>query len=269
MIAAILSYLLFLSVQKFIFNTKDPLQQAKQMVPCYVFLTAFIICMVTLKKGLKHVGLNLTTAECLALSSLISLGIAFIGRIFVKRQVHKPEDDTQMHYANVEKIFGILMVITACAMAFAHGSNDVANAIGPLSAVVSVVHNLGEVNANSTMVWWILPLGACGIVLGLAILGHRVLATVGTGITSLTPSRGFVAQLSTASTVVFASGTGLPISTTQTLVGAIMGVGIARGIAALNLSVLRNIIVSWVVTLPAGAVLCIMIYFIIESFFTA
>ena len=119
------------------------------------------------------------------------------------------------------------------------------------------------------MVWWILPLGACGIVLGLAILGHRVMATVGTGITSLTPSRGFVAQLSTASTVVFASGTGLPISTTQTLVGAIMGVGIARGIAALNLSVLRNIIVSWVVTLPAGAVLCIIIYFIIESFFTA
>ncbi len=267
-IAGALAYFLFQSLQKLIFNTPDPLRQAKKVVPVYVFLTVFIICMVTLKKGLKHIGLNLSSNDSILLSISISSLMAFLGHLFVRQQIYKPGYDQDMHYTNVEKIFGFLMVITACAMAFAHGSNDVANAIGPLSAVVSVVNNVGQVQGNTTMVWWILPLGAFGIVLGLAILGHRVMATVGTGITSLTPSRGFVAQLATASTVVIASGTGLPISTTQTLVGSIMGVGIARGIAALRLSVLRNIIISWIVTLPAGAILAVAIFYLIQFSFT-
>jgi len=173
-----------------------------------------------------------------------------------------------MHYANVEKVFGVLMVVTACAMAFAHGSNDVANAIGPLSAVVSTVSHAGEIVAKARIEWWVLPMGAIGIVLGLAIMGHKVMATVGTGITHLTPSRGFAAQLATASTVVIASGTGLPISTTQTLVGAILGVGLARGIAAINLEIVRNIVVSWVVTLPAGALLAILIFKLLQPLFS-
>jgi len=121
--------------------------------------------------------------------------------------------------------------------------------------------------AKSHIDWWVLPLGAVGIVLGLAVMGKRVMATVGTGITHLTPSRGFAAQLATASTVVIASGTGLPISTTQTLVGAIMGVGLARGIAAINLGVVRNIVISWVITLPAGALLAILMFQILRWFF--
>ena len=107
-----------------------------------------------------------------------------------------------------------------------------------------------------------------GIVIGLATMGEKVMATVGTGITHLTPSRGFAAQLATAATVVIASGTGLPISTTQTLVGAVMGVGLARGIAALNLGVLRNIVVSWVITLPAGAILAIAIFYVLQACFS-
>ena len=121
--------------------------------------------------------------------------------------------------------------------------------------------------AKSHIDWWVLPLGAVGIVLGLAIMGKKVMATVGTGITHLTPSRGFAAQLATASTVVIASGTGLPISTTQTLVGAIMGVGLARGIAAINLGVVRNIVISWVITLPAGALLAIVIFWALQGLF--
>ena len=160
------------------------------------------------------------------------------------------------------------MVVTACAMAFAHGSNDVANAIGPLAAVVSIVGNEGEIGAKAVLAWWILPLGGIGIVLGLALFGKRVMATIGTGITHLTPSRGFAAELAAASTVVIASGTGLPISTTQTLVGAVLGVGMARGIAALNLGVVRNIVVSWVVTLPIGAGLSIMFFFMLKSMFS-
>jgi len=127
------------------------------------------------------------------------------------------------------------------------------------------VNEAGAISARTQIAGWILPLGAIGIVLGLAIMGHKVMATVGTGITQLTPSRGFAAQLATASTVVIASGTGLPISTTQTLVGAIMGVGLARGIAAINLGVVRNIVVSWVITLPSGALLAIIIFTLLRA----
>jgi PiT family inorganic phosphate transporter len=153
------------------------------------------------------------------------------------------------------------MVLTACCMAFAHGSNDVANAIGPLAAVVSVVENEGVIMSKAALAWWILPLGGLGIVAGLALFGHRVMKTIGQGITHLTPSKGFAAELAAATTVLIASGTGLPISTTQTLVGAVLGVGIVQGVAALNGKVIRSIIVSWVVTLPAGASLSILIFF--------
>ena len=169
--------------------------------------------------------------------------------------------------ANIEKIFAMLMVVTACCMAFAHGSNDVANAIGPLAAVVSVVTSGGEINANSELAPWILPLGGLGIVAGLALFGHRVIKTIGQGITHLTPSRGFAAELAAACTVVIASGTGLPISTTQTLVGAVLGVGMARGVSALNLGIVRNIVVSWVITLPAGAILAIICFFGLKAWF--
>ena len=159
------------------------------------------------------------------------------------------------------------MLMTACAMAFAHGSNDVANAIGPLSAVVAIIESDGQIINNAPLAWWILPLGASGIVVGLIVMGYKVMATIGTGITDLTPSRGFAAQFATAMTVVLASGTGLPISTTQTLVGAVLGIGFARGIAAINLTVIRNIFVSWIVTLPAGALFAIIIYYLLQAIF--
>lgn len=159
------------------------------------------------------------------------------------------------------------MLFTACAMAFAHGSNDVANAVGPLAAVVGVVQSGGEVAARSVMPAWILLLGGIGIVAGLIMYGHKVIATVGQNITELTPSRGFAATLAAAATVVVASGTGLPISTTHTLVGAVLGVGLARGMAALNLRIIGTIFISWIVTLPAGAFLSIIIFFILSAIF--
>ena len=267
-ISGIIAYFMFISVQKLIFNTDNPLANAKRYVPFYMFLTALVICLVTIKKGLTHVGLHLSDGEGILLSIAISVTLSIGGWFYIRGQQYNPQDDNKMHFANVEKVFGILMVITACAMAFAHGSNDVANAIGPLSAVVSTVESAGQITGNSHIAWWILPLGGIGIVIGLATMGEKVMATVGTGITHLTPSRGFAAQLATAATVVIASGTGLPISTTQTLVGAVMGVGLARGIAALNLGVLRNIVVSWVITLPAGAILAIAIFYVLQACFS-
>jgi len=268
LISGIIAYLIFMSSQKLIFNTKQPIVNAKRYVPFYMFLAGFILSLVTIKKGLKHIGLHFTTNEALLLAAVIGLCIALIGKIFVNRVKIDPKADKNMHFANVEKIFAVLMVVTACAMAFAHGSNDVANAIGPLAAVVNIVNHNGEIAAKAELVWWILPLGGVGIILGLAIFGKRVMATIGHGITHLTPSRGFAAELAAASTVVIASGTGLPISTTQTLVGGVLGVGMARGIAALNLGIVRNIVISWIVTLPIGAALSICFFYLLKAIFS-
>ncbi|WP_407332135.1 inorganic phosphate transporter [Enterovibrio sp. 27052020O] len=266
LISGIFAYVIFLSAQRLIFDTDQPLINAKRFVPVYMFLTAMIIAMVTIKKGLKHVGLHLTTGEAVMVSVALSALIMAFGYVYISRK-YKNNDVGANGYQGVERVFSLLMVVTACAMAFAHGSNDVANAIGPLSAIVSTVENMGQISDKTQIAWWILPLGGIGIVVGLATLGHKVMATVGTGITELTPSRGFAAQLATASTVVLASGTGLPISTTQTLVGAVLGVGFARGIGALNLGVVRNIVASWVVTLPAGALLAVIFFYIMEAIF--
>uniref|UniRef100_UPI0030F4B36B inorganic phosphate transporter n=1 Tax=Paraglaciecola sp. TaxID=1920173 RepID=UPI0030F4B36B len=267
--AGTLSFGIFLSAQRLILNTQNPFESAKKYIPYYLFLVGFMISMVTMTKGLSHIGLGLNFQQCLGYSAIVGVIVAGIGQLFLRRIKDTPSADGRFRFASVERMFAVLMVFTACAMAFAHGSNDVANAIGPLAAVVSIVNSGGEIGSKSPLVWWILPLGGVGIVAGLALFGHRVIATIGNGITHLTPSRGFAAELAAASTVVIASGTGLPISTTQTLVGAVLGVGMARGIAALNLGVVRNIVISWVVTLPAGAGLSIMFFYMIKGIFAA
>jgi inorganic phosphate transporter, PiT family len=149
-------------------------------------------------------------------------------------------------------------------MAFAHGSNDVANAIGPMAAVISIAQS-GEIGAKSAVSIWVLVIGGAGIVVGLATYGRHVIATVGKKITQLTPSRGFAAELAAATTIVIASGTGIPVSTTHILVGAVLGVGLARGIDAIDLRVVGRVFVSWVVTIPAGAFLAIVFFILFKN----
>ena len=267
LLAGSIGYALFISVQRLILGTSDPLRNAKRYVPVYMFMVGFIVALVTLFKGLKHVGINLTSVQNYSLATLVGLVVMFIGIAYINRLKFDPDADRDFHFANVEKVFGVLMIATACAMAFAHGSNDVANAIGPLAAVAGIVENDGQIAAKSTLPIWILFLGGIGIIVGLLTYGHKVIATVGSGITQLTPSRGFSATLAAATTVVLASGTGLPISTTHTLVGAILGVGLARGIAALNLKVVHTIFLSWIITLPAGAILSIVFFLLFKTWF--
>jgi len=237
-------------------------------VTIYMGMAGFIMSLVTIKKGLKHVGLGLSPELGYSLAIAIGVLVGLVGMVLIRR-IHIEKALTQeQQNQTVERVFAILMVLTACCMAFAHGSNDVANAIGPLAAVVSVVSNDGTILDNAPLAWWILPLGGIGIVAGLALFGHRVMKTIGQGITHLTPSKGFAAELAAATTVLIASGTGLPISTTQTLVGAVLGVGIVQGVAALNGKVVRNIVVSWVVTLPAGATLSIIFFFLLKMIFS-
>lgn len=267
-ISGIIAYLIYQSASKLIFQTDKPFENAQKYVPFYMAFAGFVMALVTIKKGLKHVGLEMSSTNGYLVAVAVAIVIAFIGKWLINRQTYSHSDDTELQRANVEKVFALLMVVTACCMAFAHGSNDVANAIGPLAAVVSVV-STGEITASSTLAPWILPLGGLGIVAGLALFGHRVIATIGEGITHLTPSRGFAAEMAAACTVVIASGTGLPISTTQTLVGAVLGVGLARGVSALNLGIIRNIVISWIVTLPAGAILSIACFFTLKAVFGA
>ncbi len=268
LLAGFISYSLFRSVQNLILNTDDPFNKAKKYVPYYIFLVGFIIALVTFLKGLKHIGLENSTFENFIYAVLAGGVMMLVGKYFVNRIKLDPSADKDFHYANVERVFSILMVVTACAMAFAHGSNDVANAIGPVAAVVSIVNSGGQVAAKSALPHWVLLLGGAGIVLGLVMYGKRVIATVGNSITELTPSRGFAATLAAAATVVLASSTGLPISTTHTLVGAVLGVGLARGMEALNLTVVRNIFMSWIVTLPAGGLLSILFFFTLKGVFS-
>jgi len=266
--AGLVAFFLFRSVQKLILDTDNPFANAKKYIPGYIFLVGFMVSMVTFTKGLKHVGLDFSWFQSAGASVVIGIIVMLIGMQMQKRITPDPDADREHHFTSVEKLFGILMMFTACAMAFAHGSNDVANAVGPLAAVVGVVAAGGEVAQKTAMPVWILLLGGGGIVAGLIMYGHKVIATVGNNITELTPSRGFAATLAAATTVVFASGTGLPISTTHTLVGAVLGVGLARGMAALNLRIVGTIFVSWVVTLPAGAGLAIVFFFMFKGMFS-
>ena len=240
---------------------------AKRYVPFYMFLAGFTVAMVTFLKGLKHVGLEFTASESIAWALVIALVVSLIGTLLLQRIDDSIKEKNGAMFNGVERVFAVLMIFTACAMAFAHGSNDVANAIGPLAAIVSVVQSGGEIAAKSILPAWVLLIGASGIVLGLVMLGYRVMKTIGTAITELTPSRGFAAELAAAGTVVIASGTGLPISTTHTLVGAVLGVGLARGIGAINLGVVGKIILSWIVTLPIGAGLSILFFFALKGAF--
>jgi PiT family inorganic phosphate transporter len=256
-----------MSTRKLIFDTETPLINAKKYAPVYVFLVGFIISLVTLFKGLKHLDFELSTLESFGVATLLGLLTAGIGWIFIRKIKDDPSANKSFSYASVEKVFMPMMLFTACAMAFAHGSNDVANGIGPLAAVYSIISSGGEVMQESALPIWILLLGGAGIVLGLITLGYRVMLTVGKRITELTPSRGFCAELAAATTVVLASRTGLPVSTTHILVGSVLGVGLARGIGALDLRVVLNIIISWLVTLPAGAIMAMLFFFTLKGIF--
>ena len=263
LIAGAIAWLLVLSVQWLIFDRDEPDVYARRYVPVYIFAAVLMTSIVTFVKGLKHVGLDLSPSAAILYSVLFAGVVACAGRMVINRVGFERSESAsggQARLANVERVFGVLMIVTASGMAFAHGSNDVANAIGPVSAIVGVV-TTGEVAHKSTVPAWVLLIGALGIVTGLATFGYRVMATIGRKITELTPSRGFAAEFAAASTVVVASGTGLPVSTTQTLVGAVMGVGLARGTGALDFGVVRTIVVSWLVTLPVGAILAVAFYY--------
>jgi PiT family inorganic phosphate transporter len=266
-IGGVIALLLMVSIRKLILNTESPFEKAKTWGPVYIFLVGWIVSLVTLFKGLKHLKLEFTGLESLVIATIIGLIVAAIGKVLINKIKVDAEADRDYHYASVEKAFVPMMIFTACAMAFAHGSNDVANGIGPMAAVLSVVQHDGDITQKAALPIWVLLVGGAGIVVGLATMGYRVMQTIGTKITELTPTRGYCATLAAATTVVLASKTGLPVSTTQIAVGAVMGVGLARGVGAIDLRVIGNIVLSWLITLPAGALLAAIFFYIFVVIF--
>jgi PiT family inorganic phosphate transporter len=264
-IAGVLAYLLFESIRRVILARRNPSSGARLYMPLYLFIAAFVICLVTLENGLSHLGVHLSVVASVVGAAGFGLLVALISRLLLQRIKLASGNGDSDRYRNVERIFGYAQIFTAATMAFAHGSNDVANAMGPVAAVVNAVDDPGHFSSQTGVPGWVLLLGGGGIVIGLATYGRKVMQTIGSRITELTPTRGFCAELSAALTVVVATWLGLPVSTTQTLVGAVLGVGLARGMRALDLSVLGSVFAGWVFTLPVAALFAAIYYFILRA----
>lgn len=259
--SAILAFGLYMSAKKLILDRSNPEKAAITFIPFYSFFVAVVISLVTVRKGLKHVGVEWSDNEMYLFIFVFSFVVGLATAFFLRRNQERIMQDGGIEFA-----FGLLMIVSASAMAFAHGSNDVANAIGPLAAIVSVL-DTGVIGSKAAISPWVLLVGGIGIVFGLATLGSRVIKTVGQKITALTPSLGFSAEMATASTVVAATYLGFPISTTHTLVGGVIGVGLAKGAEHLDFRSIKIIIASWLVTIPAGAAFTVLFYILLRIIF--
>lgn len=267
LISAMFGFILMRSVQWLVFETSDPLASAKKWGPYYVFLAGYAVALVTLSQGLDNFDLNLSLAQSQIGAVATGLLCAIIGMLMIRRVKSDQMANRSFHFASVERVFTPLMVFTACAMAFAHGSNDVANGIGPIAAIITMVKTSSIASSETPVPAWLLLAGGGAILVGISTYGYKVIQTIGTRITELTSSRGYCATLASAITVISASGLGLPVSTTHIAVGGVIGVGMARGISALDLRVLGSILVSWFITLPVTASLSAILYFLMKLIF--
>jgi PiT family inorganic phosphate transporter len=261
---ALIAWAMFVFVRATILRSDEPAEAARRIGPFLVGLVGVILVLSFVFKALRNVlrdpPLALAWGAALAVGVISALGTAWLLR------KKPPAQDNP--YIYVERVFGWLQITTAIFVAFAHGANDVANAVGPLAAVVNIVgSDLAVLPHQVPVPLWVLALGGFGIVVGLATWGYKVIETIGKQITEMTPSRGFSAEFGAATTVLVASKMGLPISTTHTLVGAVIGVGLAQGMAALNLRIIGNIVNSWLATIPAAALTSMAIFWGLRAIF--
>jgi PiT family inorganic phosphate transporter len=262
LVGGIIAFVVFRYISRAILEDHDPVRAVKRRAPAFVFFVLFLLVLSFIYKGLKVV--TFPASQAFGLATAVGGAAAVVAFILARRI--RPDRATRRRgqLLVVESVFRPLQVMTACFVAFAHGSNDVANAVGPLAAVLSV-HQTGQVEMSVPVPIWVLGLGGVGIVLGLLTYGYKVIETIGRKITELTPSRGFTAGFAAATTILVGSKLGLPLSTTHVLVGSVMGVGFARGMGALNIRIVRNILASWVITLPFTALVTMLLYPLIRA----
>jgi len=292
--SALISYLIFLFLQKKILFALHPIRATKKFFPLFCFVLFTSLSLNLTFNGFSAFSLYFTFAPALlfslsmgGLAALISYPLLCYAtpllqlspppkmsqeektlQVSIQKLLRKgPPDTTAPEYRFVEKVFLYLQIISAGYVAFAHGANDVSNAVGPVAAVLSILKNGGKISASTSIPSWLLLLGGAGIVTGLLTWGWRIIETVGKKITALTPTRGFCAEFGAATTILLASKMGLPISTTHCLVGAVLGVGLARGISAINLGMIQEIVLSWMMTIPASAFMSIICFYLLRLLF--
>jgi PiT family inorganic phosphate transporter len=258
----VVAFSMFQYLRRAILADPDPVRRVRELSPYLVALVSMILALSFVYKGLKNVLQDPAWWLVGSTAAVVAVAAGAGARLAIGRTAHVAANP----YRYVERVFGWLQIMTASFVAFAHGSNDVANAVGPVAAVVHVART-GRVTGAVPVPTWLLMLGGVGIVVGLATWGYKVIATIGSKITEMAPSRGFSAEFGAATTVLAFSLLGLPISTTHTLVGAVIGVGLAHGIGALNLRVIRNIVNSWIVTIPAAALITAVIFAVLRWIF--
>ncbi|MDX1900477.1 MAG: inorganic phosphate transporter [Gammaproteobacteria bacterium] len=264
-IAGVVAYLLFVSIRRSILGVDDPLAAARRLLPIYLVLVAFILSMMTSLKALHHFIVQPSWILMIVTVLATTFVVTGLGWLAMLRIRMGDTMDRHTRFMYIESLFSVLMALTACAMVFAHGSNDVAIAVGPVSGVINFVNHGHFLHSKDATFGYITLAGCAGVVIGLIMYGRKVIETVGQSITLLTPSRAFAATLAAATTVVVSTGTGIPVSATQTLVGAVLGVGLARGIDALDLTVVRNIFMSWMITIPAAAGLATVFFIVLKT----
>ena len=264
LLGGLLAWAIFTFIKRTVLTSWNPVRAARRVVPILIFPVVVILILSMLYKGLKNLNLDIPFNQALLIALTIGVLAHFAMKLFLASKLRNIPRKRAAAFSQVENIFSYLEVGTACYIAFAHGANDVANAIGPFAAIVSVFKS-GDLTMKVPVPIWVLALGGAGIVVGLGTWGYRVIETIGNKITSITPSRGFSAAFATATVVLLSSKLGLPVSTSHTLVGSVIGVGLARGMAALNLRVIRNIINSWIITIPASAFLTIGIFILLKA----
>ena len=265
----LMAFIIFKVISRFILGHEKPAKAAIKITPFIVFFLAMVVTLATIYKGLKHVlkGVDwMSDTASLLIALAISIIATIISRIHVKVKLGGKESLTLAEQLDkVEEVYVPLVIISSCAVAFAHGANDVANSVGPLAAVANILKT-GTVEMKVPVPLWILVLGGGGIVLGLGTYGYKVMATVGTKITEITPTRGVAADIAATATVLICTRMKLPVSTTHTLVGAIMGIGLARGLAGIDSRIAKKIFKSWLITVPAAAVVCIILFLLGRAF---
>jgi PiT family inorganic phosphate transporter len=261
-LGGIVAWTVFSIIRHVVFKAEHPALRARTVTPIVVGLVAFVLVLSMVYKGLKNLNLDLPLWQALLAAAGVS-SVAWAAAFFTGRNRSVPLESNEAEIASVEKQFAYLQIVTACYVAFAHGSNDAANAVGPMAAAMSAAGS-AAVGSQVEVPPYLLALGGFGIVLGLATWGYRVIYTIGNKITELTPSRGFAMEFSTATTVLLGSKLGLPVSTTHILIGSVVGVGIARGIGALNVRMVRIIFLSWIGTVPASAVFSASVYYLLS-----
>jgi PiT family inorganic phosphate transporter len=256
----IISYLMFKMIVKLILIKKDAFARALSLSPVFIGMAAFVVVLSFLFKTPLGKTLSMDPWTALLVALILGASIGYAGQAALRRFTGTDEGD------GTERVFRKIQIGTSCYVALAQGANDVANAIGPLALIYFLV-NTGTVGAKVPVPVWLLLFGGVGIACGIGMAGHRVMETIGTKITTLTNTRGFAVDFAAASTVLLASKMGLPVSTTHAAVGGVLGVGLAGGIEAVNFQIVVQIMIYWVLTVPAAALTSMIIFKTLQLFY--